>query len=253
MTNRTSVTDRDDFIAKVRTAAAENAGKPLGEPRFYQRFQLGRNDLWNAGFESYGAACAAADLQPNTLQRRLTDDEVLRPLALLARRLSKFPSKGAAEVERKRDAAFPSWESLTRRAKEGPQSTLREVLHAWCEAQPEFGDVAALLQAATREPRRPSPRTARPVVNGFVYLMRYGTGGSVYKIGITDNVPRRHAQIRMMAPQDVRVVHSIPTDDPAGIERYWHERFQDKVVEGKKELFRLTPDDVAAFRSRKYQ
>jgi hypothetical protein len=57
----------------------------------------------------------------------------------------------------------------------------------------------------------------------------------------------------MMAPQDVRVIHTIPTDDPSGIEAYWLNRFEPKRLEGKKELFRLTAEDVAAFRSRKYQ
>lgn len=54
---------------------------------------------------------------------------------------------------------------------------------------------------------------------------------------------RRHSQLSMMAPQDLRIVHAIPTDDPLGIQRYWLERFAPKVVKGKKELFRLTPDD----------
>jgi len=82
--------------------------------------------------------------------------------------------------------------------------------------------------------------------------MRYGTGGSVFKIGCTDNVTRRNAQINSMAPQDVRIIHSIPSDDPEGIERYWLARFAGKRVNGKNELFRLSPADVAAFRSRSY-
>src|SRR5947207_3209586 len=94
---------------------------------------------------------------------------------------------------------------------------------------------------------------SRQMDTRFVYLMRYGSGGAVYKIGISDNVARRHAQITMMAPQDVRIVHTIQSDDPAGIEQYWHNRFADKVVEGKKELFRLSADDVVACKSRKYQ
>jgi len=95
-------------------------------------------------------------------------------------------------------------------------------------------------------------RSSKKIVSGYVYLMRYGTGGSVFKIGLTDNVLRRHAQINAMSPQDVRVIHSIATDDPPGIERYWFERFANKRVEGKAELFKLTPEDVGAFRSRDY-
>jgi len=54
-------------------------------------------------------------------------------------------------------------------------------------------------------------------------------------------------------PQDMRIVHIIPTDDPEGIESYWKRRFDPKRLVGKNELFRLAAEDVAAFRARKYQ
>ena len=52
-------------------------------------------------------------------------------------------------------------------------------------------------------------------------------------------------KIDMVSPSDVRIVHSIETDDPEGIEKYWHARFAERRVQ-TKEVFRLTPDDIAA-------
>ena len=59
-----------------------------------------------------------------------------------------------------------------------------------------------------------------------------------------------------MYPGELRHVHSIPTDDPGGIERDWLNRFANKRLPTKGsrgEIFRLDPEDVKAFRSRDYQ
>jgi hypothetical protein len=47
-------------------------------------------------------------------------------------------------------------------------------------------------------------------------------------------------------------VHAIETDDPNGIEKYWHERFKAKRVR-KTEWFLLDADDVRAFKRQTYQ
>ena len=72
----------------------------------------------------------------------------------------------------------------------------------------------------------------------------------------TEDVRRRLAQLESMYPEELRHVHSIPTDDPSGIERYWLNRFAHKrlTTKGSRgEIFRLDPADVRAFRSRDYQ
>ena len=82
---------------------------------------------------------------------------------------------------------------------------------------------------------------------GFVYMMK---AGRFFKIGRTNALGRRERELVIQLPEAAKVIHSIKTDDPAGIEEYWHRRFQDRRRNG--EWFELTPQDLAAFRRRKF-
>ena len=47
-------------------------------------------------------------------------------------------------------------------------------------------------------------------------------------------------------PEKIKPIHYIETDDPSGIEAYWHNRFKSKNLNG--EWFKLLAENVRAFK-----
>jgi hypothetical protein len=211
-------------------------------------------DLWKAGFSRYSDAVRAAGFAPNTMATAYDSSETMLPLAQLVREMGKFPSKGEYMTARRSQPNLPGFEAFVRLG-EGSYRRVPSLLLRYCRESGEFLDVVTLLkksvEASPEISREPSSRSARARVRGYVYLVRHGERGSEYKIGKSNDVARRRKEIALLLPQELVHVHVIETDDPDGIEQYWLRRFKPKHLRG--EWHSLSPDDVAAFKRRRYQ
>jgi hypothetical protein len=163
----------------------------------------------------------------------------------LVGRLEKWPTENDMVLYRQQDSTFPSLQVVRRLSHSG---TLPRKVATFGEGKPDLAAVADLADKKDSQGAE-SPRSRQAHVGGYVYMMR---SGRRYKIGRTASPARRHREVRLDLPDPTVLVHTIPTDDPPGIEEYWHRRFKGKRIRDTA-FFELNGADVVAFKSRKYQ
>lgn len=169
-------------------------------------------------------------------------DALFSKLIPAFRHYGRVPTEAEFRIFGKTTADFPSHTTIGSRFRS--KARFLEKMREWAAGRDEFSDIARMLDGriAAKQVQ------AAPSAEGFVYLI--GSGGH-FKIGRSSEVERRIKEIRVALPETANLVHAIRTDDPAGIEAYWHRRFADRRANG--EWFRLTATDVAAFKRRKFQ
>ncbi len=237
--------DKAHIIEAIKQTAADNGGAPLGLNRFSATTGISKHAWLGKFWRNWGEALAEAGFAPNRLSEPVEPDALLRSLAGLVRKLGRFPSYADLKLERRSDASVPSVGVFY---KLGSIAARVEALRTYATAHPEYADVLDALPAPgdVAEEGAPQPED-QSNGNGSVYMLKLAKH---YKIGKTFNVPRRHQEIAIELPEKPDVVHVITTDDPTGIEAYWHKRFASKHTNG--EWFALTPADVRAFKRRKF-
>jgi hypothetical protein len=121
----------------------------------------------------------------------------------------------------------------------------------YCSTRTDLADVAAMCIAVSKtDPLACSAARAigeKYEAFGSVYLIR---SGRHYKIGRSKAVGRREYELAIQLPERVQKVREIRTDDPVGVEAYWHNRFAAKRKNG--EWFELGAADITAFKRRKF-
>jgi hypothetical protein len=167
-----------------------------------------------------------------------------RKYAALAKQLGHLPAKGELKLARRSDPTFPSVGTFS---KYGSKKDLAERILRFCQSESGLEEVARMCQALPQSSAEPGDETRAPV-QGYVYLLK---SGRHFKIGKSNAVGRRERELAIQLPEEVRRVHVIETDDPSGIEAYWHTRFSQKRANG--EWFNLDAADVRAFKRRRYQ
>ncbi len=234
--------NKPHILHEIKRIAAANSGRAPGRLVFERETGIKQSEWYPHLWLRWSEALAEVGYAPNLLQTRLSDEVLMEKYIGLVRELGKLPVVGEIRRKVKSDKSFPSHMAFNRF---GGKEKLIQAVIDYCHEKPGFEDVLALC--AEREPPSGEGWTGRgtesKVATEFVYLMK---SGRHYKIGRTNSVGRRGSELAIKIPVPPKTIHSIETDDPVGVEAYWHKRFNDKRGEG--EWFELSPEEVAAFK-----
>lgn len=236
------------ILDEIGRTAAENGGKALGQNRFRNETEIKEYD-WKAHWARWGDALVEAGFAPNQLQAAISKEELVKRYVELAIELGHLPVHGEIRWKRCRDAEFPSGDTFHDRF--SSKEELIRAVFEYCKLLDGFDEVAGWCDEYLKRSRLTRQnvdrdRTIQEETFGSVYLAK---SGRYYKIGKSSAAGRREYELGLQLPDKLKMVHVITTDDPTGIEAYWHKRFESKRKNG--EWFDLDSADVVAFKRRR--
>ena len=234
---------KNEILTEIKRQAKLNGGQPLGRQSFEKESDIS-SKTWQKHWPNFGLAIKEAGFEPNSFQSSFDNNYLIEQLIKLSRKLGRFPTMGDIRVEHHNNAKFPStgpFETL------GLKKRRAEIVVEYCRDSKGFEDViemfAPILTMGDRS--QSADRDSEQAISvGIVYMFQ---SGKFYKIGMSKDTVRRGKELRLQLPENPKLIHEIKTDDPSGVEAYWHRRFSEKR-QNDSEFYRLTPSDVRAFK-----
>lgn len=237
-----------DFILKeIKRTALNNGGNALGKGAFFNATGIKESDWSGKYWVRWSDALKEAGLEANEFNSAYDIDYVCEKYIELIQELGHIPVNAELRIKARSDKTFPSHNTF-----EWLGNKNERLLHIsqFCESRQIHMDVAEMCRNSIQSIKPISEQQDNGLTvaqDGYVYLIK---SGNHYKIGFTNDFHRRGKAIAIELPERATTIHVITTDDPSGIEAYWHNRFKSK--RGNGEWFTLTPADIKAFRRRKF-
>jgi hypothetical protein len=237
--------NKQHILDEIRSTAKANGGIPLGRKRFTEETGIDDREWFGKYWGRWSDAVQEAGLAPNALRDAYSDEMLIEKLVEFIQELGRFPGNGNIRMKKRSDPSFPNDKVFD--AHFGTRLKLRQAVVKYCQTHPGFDDVPPLCGPIPSNVQPKNEKTPASTIKGFVYLMK---SGKYHKIGKTNATGRREYELAIQLPEKLNTVHVIKTDDPDGIEAYWHRRFATKRANG--EWFELSREDVEAFKRRKF-
>lgn len=237
--------NKEHILHEIRRTADANGGKPFGRLRFLSETGIKESDWRGRYWARWNDALREAGYGPNKLQEGYEDAVLLKSLAQLVRELGHVPVISEMQLKSRSDPSFPNSKTF---ARFGNKQKLLVHLLMHVQAHADDQDLIPIITAAVAPTVSDDvPDELNETEFGFVYLLK---SGRYSKIGRSNAAGRRERELAIQLPEKASMAHVIRTDDPVGIEAYWHHRFADRRKNG--EWFELSASDIAIFKRRKF-
>jgi hypothetical protein len=238
--------NKKDILSEISRTAKENNGIPLGRMRFEKETGIKYTDWYGKYWSKWSDAIREAGLKPNKMQSAYDEKWLIEQVIFLIREIKRFPTVGDIRMKAFNAERFPAHNTIR---KLGTKSEMVQKILAYCKDNPEYQDIMKICSETQNIFKKKDEyiRDEADIQFGYVYLMK---SGRYYKIGRSSYVEKRSYELGIKLPEELKVIHKIKTDDPAGIESYWHKRYEEKRKKG--EWFNLSSSDIKAFKRRKF-
>jgi hypothetical protein len=237
--------NKQHILQEIKRTAESNGGIPLGRLRFFRETGIKESDWKGKYWARWNDAVTEAGLEPNQKTSAYEEGLLIEKFISLMRELGRFPVVAEIRMKVRKDPGFPNDKTFGRF---GSKPEFAAKILDYCRTRSGYDDVAALCTTVASRPNADGDDTVEDqTVIGYVYLMK---SGKFYKLGRSNAAGRREYELGIQLPEKLKTVHVIRTDDPVGIEAYWHRRFEEKRKNG--EWFDLDAADVSAFKRRKF-
>jgi hypothetical protein len=241
--------DKQHILDEIFRTAKENSGVPFGHRKFAYATGIQEYDWKGRYWARWSDALIEAGLKPNQLRAAYSEQFLIEKIIPKIAKLGRFPVNNELRLFTYNEKDFPNPKTFGRL---GSKKQFAAKILEYCKGKSGFDEVITIcsrtLDAAdSKGLSQEVVKEDRSPITGFVYLLRSGRN---YKIGKTNAIGRRERELVIHLPEKANMIHEIPTDDPVGIEAYWHKRFANQRKNG--EWFGLRVEDVNAFKRRKY-
>ena len=230
---------KQDILKAICQTAKKNQNVPLGIRKFEKETGINAYHI-RKFWSTFSEAQHEAGYTPNTLKMAHNTEFLIEGMITLMKEIGRFPTQANLVAKRYRNLEFPSTSSFGRL---GDKKEMAKKISEYAE-QKGYKDIVELCKPIIKNPNeeKDSDDFKIPTIVE-VYLFK---SGHYYKIGKTNDTVRRGNEIKVQLPERMDLIHSIKTDDPSGIEAYWHSRFKLKRMQG--EWFNLSSTDIKAFK-----